>query len=78
MENPIIEEIPVSSIISPTIDNWLISTKGHDKNQLIYRLLTVGEPYLVLIFANTRKRVEELNDYLKKTRSQSCNDSWRR
>ncbi|MDM7516206.1 DEAD/DEAH box helicase [Lentilactobacillus sp. TOM.63] len=66
MQNPVIEEIPVSSIISPTIDNWLISTKGHDKNQLIYRLLTVGEPYLVLIFANTRKRVEELTDYLKK------------
>lgn len=65
MDNPVIEEIPVSTIISPTIDNWLISTKGQDKNQLIYKLLTIGEPYLVLIFANTRKRVEELTDYLK-------------
>ncbi|QHB51929.1 DEAD/DEAH box helicase [Lentilactobacillus hilgardii] len=65
MDNPVIEEIPVSSIISPTIDNWLISTKGQDKNQLIYHLLTVGEPYLVLIFANTRKRVEELTEYLR-------------
>lgn len=49
MVNPFIEEIPVSTIISPTIDNWLISTKGQDKNQLIYKLLTIGEPYLVLI-----------------------------
>lgn len=65
MVNPFIEEIPVSTIISPTIDNWLISTKGQDKNQLIYKLLTIGEPYLVLIFANTRKRVEELTEYLK-------------
>lgn len=65
MDQPVIEEIPVSSIISPTIDNWLISTKGQDKNQLIYKLLTIGEPYLVLIFANTRKRVEELTNYLR-------------
>ncbi len=65
MTNPVIEEIPVESIISPTIDNWLISTKGQDKNQLIYRLITLGEPYLVLIFCNTRKRVEELTEYLR-------------
>ncbi|MCE2138473.1 DEAD/DEAH box helicase, partial [Streptococcus thermophilus] len=52
MNNPVMEEIPVESVISPTIDNWLISTKSHDKNSIIYRLLTIGEPYLVLIFAN--------------------------
>ncbi len=63
--HPLIEEIPVSTVISPTIDNWLISTKGKDKNQIIYKLLTMGNPYLVLIFANTRKRVEEINQYLK-------------
>ncbi|WP_283678627.1 DEAD/DEAH box helicase [Lentilactobacillus sp. Marseille-Q4993] len=65
MQNPVIEEIPVSTIISPTIDNWLISTKGKDKNQLIYDLLTIGEPYLVLIFANTKVRVEEIHEFLQ-------------
>ncbi|QMU07895.1 DEAD/DEAH box helicase [Levilactobacillus suantsaii] len=65
MNQPVIEEIPVTSIISDTIDNWLISTKGKNRNQLIYQLITMGEPYLVLIFANTKKRVEELHDYLK-------------
>lgn len=65
LENPYVENIPNRNIISPTIDNWLISTKGNDKNDLIYRLITMGEPYLVLIFANTRKRVEEIYEYLR-------------
>ncbi|WP_268913222.1 DEAD/DEAH box helicase [Lentilactobacillus sp. SPB1-3] len=65
MNNPVVEEIPVSTIISPTIDNWLISTKGKDKNRLIYELLTIGEPYLALVFANTKNRVEEIAAFLK-------------
>ncbi|MTV82006.1 DEAD/DEAH box helicase, partial [Secundilactobacillus folii] len=65
MENPVVEEIPVKSVISPTIDNWLIATKGHSKNELIYKLLTMGEPYLALVFANTKQRVVEIADFLK-------------
>lgn len=65
LTNPLIEEIPVATVINPNVDNWLISTRGRDKNQLIYRLLTMGEPYLVLVFANTKKRVIEISDYLK-------------
>jgi len=65
MSNPVIEEIPVQSIISPTIDNWLISTKSKGKNNVIHQLLTIGEPYLVLIFCNTKERADELTDYLK-------------
>ncbi|AVK60739.1 DEAD/DEAH box helicase [Lactobacillus sp. CBA3605] len=65
MNNPVMEAIPVESVISPTIDNWLISTKSHDKNSIIYRLLTIGEPYLVLVFANTKERVQEITRYLK-------------
>lgn len=65
MENPAIEEIPTETTISPTIDNYLISTKGRDKNQLVYNLLTMGEPYLALVFTNTKERADELTDYLK-------------
>ncbi|GKT03482.1 DEAD/DEAH box helicase [Furfurilactobacillus sp. WILCCON 0119] len=65
LTNPVIEEIPVTSIISPTIDNWLMSTKGHKKNEMIYELLTMGEPYLVLVFCNTKQRTAELTAYLK-------------
>lgn len=65
MENPVIEEIRPKAVISESIDNWLISTKGKDKNQLIYQLLTVGHPYLAIVFANTKQRVDEISDYLK-------------
>ena len=66
MSNPVVEVIANKTVISDTIDNWLISTKGRDKNQLIYQLLTMGEPYLALIFANTKTRADELTDYLRK------------
>lgn len=65
MENPLVEEIPTEAVINPDVDNWLMSTKGRDKNELIYRLLTIGEPYLALVFANTKERVEELTHYLE-------------
>ena len=65
MENPVIEEIRPKAIISETIDNWLISTKGKDTNRLIYQLLTVGHPYLAIVFANTKSRVDDIADYLK-------------
>lgn len=65
MKHPAIEEIPVATTISPTIKNILISTKSQDKNNLIYQLLTMGEPYLALVFTNTKERADELTNYLK-------------
>ena len=65
MENPVVEEIPTETVINPNVDNWLMSTKGRDKNEMIYQLLTLGDPYLALIFANTRQRAEEITDYLQ-------------
>jgi ATP-dependent RNA helicase CshB len=65
MENPHQEEIQAKSVISDTIENWLISTKGKDKNKLVYDLLTVGHPYIAIVFANTKTRVDEISNYLK-------------
>ncbi|WP_076461217.1 DEAD/DEAH box helicase [Limosilactobacillus caccae] len=65
MENPVVEEIPTTAVINPDVDNWLMSTKGQDRNQLVYQLLTMGEPYLALVFANTKERVVELTHYLE-------------
>lgn len=64
MTDPIVEVVENKNVISPTIDNWLISTKGRDRNQLIYQLLTMGQPYLALVFANTKERVDDLTRYL--------------
>lgn len=65
MNNPLIEKIKPKTVISETIDNWLISTKGKDVNQIIYQLLTIGHPYLAIVFANTKQRVDEISQYLK-------------
>lgn len=65
LNNPLMEEIKPKAIISDSVKNWLISTKGKDPNQLIYQLLTIGEPFLALVFANTKERVDEISQYLK-------------
>lgn len=65
MTDPIVEVVENKNVISPTIDNLLISTKGRDRNQLIYQLLTMGQPYLALVFANTKERVDDLTRYLR-------------
>lgn len=64
LENPIITEIQPKLVISENIENWLVSTKGKNTNQLIYQLLTVGHPYLAIVFANTKARVDEIASYL--------------
>lgn len=65
MQNPLIEEIKAKAVISDSIENWLISTKGKNKNKLIHQILTTGHPYLAIVFANTKSRVDDIADYLK-------------
>ena len=65
MQNPIIIEIENEAVIADTVDNWLISTKGKNEIEMIYNLLTIGQPYLALIFANTKDRVDEIASGLK-------------
>lgn len=64
MNSPIMIEIENKEIISDLVSNWLISTKSKDRFDVIYELLTIGTPYLVLIFANTKEKVEELTKKL--------------
>lgn len=60
MNNPLKIEVENKEVISDLIDNWLISTKSKDRFDVIYEILTIGQPYLVLVFANTQENVEEL------------------
>lgn len=64
MNQPIRIEIENKEVISDLIDNWLISTKSKERTEVIYNLLTIGNPYLVLIFANTKENVEKLANQL--------------
>ncbi len=64
LTNPVVEQIKTSTVIADTIDNWLISTKGKDKNAQILRLAKALHPYLAMIFVNTKERADDLHAYL--------------
>ena len=44
LSNPVMEQIKTKTVISDTIDNWLVSTKGRDKNEQIYQLTKTLQP----------------------------------
>ncbi|MCH3904699.1 MAG: DEAD/DEAH box helicase [Lactobacillus sp.] len=54
------------AVIAPTIENDLVDVGAQDRQNLLYQLLTLGQPYLALIFANTKKTVDQLTEYLQK------------
>ncbi|MCB6406980.1 DEAD/DEAH box helicase [Streptococcus gordonii] len=64
LSNPVMEQIKTKTVISDTIENWLVSTKGRDKNAQIYEISRILQPYLAMIFVNTKTRADELHSYL--------------
>ena len=64
LSNPVIEQIKTKTVIADTIENWLLSTKGRDKNTQIYQISQLLQPYLAMIFVNTKTRADELHSYL--------------
>lgn len=64
MQNPHMIELKPQTVIADTVTNDLIQVPARDRNSLIYKLATMGEPFLVLIFANTKTEVDRLHQYL--------------
>lgn len=64
LTNPVMENIKTTTVIADTIDNWLVSTKGRDKNAQILEITKALNPYLAMIFVNTKERADELHSYL--------------
>ncbi|TCD46022.1 DEAD/DEAH box helicase [Streptococcus sp. X16XC17] len=64
LTNPVMEQIKTRTVISDTIENWLISTKGRDRNSQILEMTKLMQPYLAMIFVNTKERADELHSYL--------------
>ncbi|MCX2454433.1 DEAD/DEAH box helicase [Lacticaseibacillus nasuensis] len=65
LANPEMIELAPSHVVPATVTNLLVAVNGQDKNQLIYRLLTVGEQFLALVFVNTKASADHLTTYLK-------------
>ena len=68
LTNPVMEKIKTSTVIADTIDNWLVSTKGRDKNAQILAMSKILQPYLAMIFVNTKERADELHAFLSANR----------
>ena len=64
LSNPVMEQIKTKTVISDTIDNWLVSTKGAYKNEQVYQLTQALQPYLAMIFVNTKDRADDLHAFL--------------
>lgn len=62
---PQLIKLAVPTIIAPNITNLAIFTRGRDRKTVLYQVLTLGQPYLALIFANTKKTVDEVFNFLK-------------
>lgn len=52
------------AVIAPTIKNDLLDIGSKNRNQILLKLLTMGQPYLALIFANTKDKVDQITDFL--------------
>lgn len=66
MHQPETVTVSQKSVIAPDIKNILLATKGRDHNKIVFDLLHIGQPFLALVFANTKERVDELTAYLQK------------
>ncbi|MEY8458635.1 DEAD/DEAH box helicase [Lactococcus ileimucosae] len=64
LNNPVMEKIATKTVISDTIENWLISTKGLSHNQILLQLSKATNPYMAMIFANTKGRVDDIHHFL--------------
>ncbi len=57
-------DLSTKSITKSTIEHIFIPTKNKDKFALLIELLNTFTPFLTLIFANTKTKVDEISAYL--------------
>ncbi|MDR0300540.1 MAG: DEAD/DEAH box helicase [Streptococcaceae bacterium] len=66
LHNPVEEQIRSTVLVPENIENWLIST-NHKKNETTLELLKTLDPYLALVFVNTKGRADELHSFLSQS-----------
>lgn len=65
MENPIeVTKLP-ETVVANTITNQLLATKGQSEIALLHEILTLGNPYLAMIFVNTKQRAQDITVALR-------------
>lgn len=64
MENPKYIHIAPKQISAEKIDHLLLPTKHRNKIKLVFEALTIFNPYLAIVFTNTKKNADDLADAL--------------
>lgn len=54
-----------------TVTHYFINTKHQDKKQLLLKFIELKKPYFLLVFASTKKEVEEIYNFLNSNKIKS-------
>lgn len=64
LENPKFTHVEPKQATAANIKHVLIPARHRDKNQLVYEMLVAYNPYLAIVFTNTKKRADEVANAL--------------
>jgi ATP-dependent RNA helicase CshB len=64
MENPAFIQIKATQIAAANLVHYLLPSRHRSKKELVREALLLLNPYLALVFTNTKKMADELADYL--------------
>lgn len=64
MENPKYIHIEPKQATAANIEHWLLPARHRNKVNLVYEALTAFNPYLAIVFTNTKKKADEVADGL--------------
>ncbi|WML30680.1 DEAD/DEAH box helicase [Neobacillus sp. OS1-32] len=64
MENPEMIQIEPRRKTAENLQHFLLPSRHRDKKELVHDVLVSLNPYLAIVFTNTKKKAEELADFL--------------
>lgn len=64
LENPKYIQIEPKQLTAAKIDHYLIPSRHRDKKEMVYEVLTAVNPYLAIVFTNTKKMADAVADSL--------------
>ncbi|MFP3724047.1 DEAD/DEAH box helicase [Priestia filamentosa] len=64
LDNPRYTHVAPKQLTAAKLEHILVPQRHRDKKELVYNMLTNLNPYLAIVFANTKKSADELADHL--------------
>ena len=65
LKAPVLVEIENQTITNQNVENILLATKHHDRYDVLKKIISLIDPYICLIFANTREEVASIAKRLR-------------